>query len=350
MQSLKKKRKVVVAMSGGVDSSTVAAILKGQGDEVIGVTLKLCRNDTAEEAKSVAKELKIKHYELDLKKDFHDIVISYFINTYKAGETPNPCVKCNEKIKFGLLYDFAKSLGADALATGHYIRKVAKEGKIELHKATDTSKDQSYFLFALKHEKLDFLEFPLGGYKKSNVRKLAKEYGLTSAETSDSQDVCFVPNGNYVAVINEFDNCPAVSGNIIATNGNILGRHNGIINYTVGQRKGLGIATGKPLYVVKIDANSNSVIVGNVEEIENAEFYIRDVNWLLDPKSIEGKILDIKVRSTHKGSKATICTLTGSQSVYKLTLLRQCKSISPGQACVIYLGSRMLGGGIICAI
>jgi tRNA-uridine 2-sulfurtransferase len=347
---MKEKRKIVVAMSGGVDSSTVAAMLKEQGNDVIGVTLNLCKYSCSEDAKKVAKELKIEHYDLDLRKDFHKNIISYFVSSYISGETPNPCAICNKKIKFGLLCDFAKNLGAEALATGHYVRKVLKDDEVQLHKAADPSKDQSYFLFAIDNTILPFLEFPLGEYKKTEVRKIAKKYGLSVAEKSESQDVCFIPDGDYVSLIKEHsNNSSIVSGNFIDINGNVLGQHDGIINYTIGQRRGLGIAKGKPLYVTKIDAKTNSITLGDEKDLESHEFYIRDTNWFIDPTLLKEEIVDVKVRSAHKGSKATICSLTDSRCKYKITFLNQCKSIAPGQACVVYSKNRVLGGGIICS-
>ena len=349
---MKQKRKIVVAMSGGVDSSTTAALLKKQGHEVIGATLKLCHYADVEDAKRVAKELNIKHHIIDLKKTFHDTVVSYFIDSYTVGETPNPCIRCNEKIKFGKLYDFAKHLGADALATGHYIRKIVKGNKIELHKALDPFKDQSYFLVMLKKDKLAFLEFPLGEYQKSEVRQLAKKYKLCVADKSESQGLtaCFIPKGNYISVINKHASSPMLPGNIVDFSGNILGKHTGIANYTIGQRRRLNIAQGRPLYVVKIDAKTNSIVVGDEQDLERREFYIRNTNWFIDdPKLIEKQSLDLKVRSTHKGSKGSIYyCLTNSKYICKMTSSVERKAIAPGQACVIYSGTHMLGGGIIC--
>ena len=352
-ERMSQKKKIVVAMSGGVDSSTTAALLKEQGHEVIGITLKLCHYADVEDAQKVAKQLNIEHHILDLKKTFHEKVVSYFVDSYTIGETPNPCVRCNEKIKFGKLYDFAKHLGADSLATGHYIRKIVKDSQIELHKAVDPSKDQSYFLVMLKKDKLAFLEFPLGGYQKSEVRQLAKKYKLCVADKSESQGLtaCFVPKGNYASVINEHATSPMLPGNIIDSDGNILGKHTGIANYTIGQRRGLGVAQGRPLYVIKIDAKTNSIIVGDEQDLERYEFYIRNPNWFIDnPKLVESQNLDLKVRSTHKGGKGSIYyCLTNSKYVCRMTSSVQCKAIAPGQACVIYSGTHMLGGGIICS-
>jgi tRNA-specific 2-thiouridylase len=345
---MKEKRKIVVAMSGGVDSSTVAALLHDQGHEVIGVTLNLCKYNTDTDAKQVAKDLGIKHYSLELKKDFHNTVISDFMNTYVAGETPNPCLTCNKKMKFGVLYDFAKKLGADSLATGHYVRKCTNGNEAELHKAIDISKDQSYFLFVISKEKLAFLEFPLGEYKKPEVRELARKYNLVVAEKAESKDVCFIPNGNRAALIKQHCEDSPPPGNFVDTQGNVLGKHDGIINYTVGQRRGLGITGDKPVYVVKIDVENNAVVVGSEEELENREFYIRNTNWFVDPESIKDKEVDIKIRSMHTGDKATI-SFDGDKSLYKVTPASYCKAIAPGQACVIYSDTHMLGGGFICS-
>lgn len=344
---MNKKKKIVVAMSGGVDSSTVAALMHDQGHEVIGVTLNLCQFNTDEDAKKVAKDLGIKHYSLDLKKDFHNIVISDFMNSYVAGETPNPCLTCNKRMKFGVLYDFAKKLGADALATGHYVRKYMNSDQIELHKATDLSKDQSYFLFILNKDKLDFLEFPLGEYVKTDVRNLARKYNLVVAEKAESKDVCFIPNGDRAGLIK--NNCKApIPGEIVDTKGKVLGKHEGIINFTVGQRRGLGVTQEKPLYVVKIDAKTNTVVVGTEDELERRDFFIRNTNWFVDPASLKDKTVDIKIRSMHTGDKATISSVENS-NLYKVTPATYCKAIAPGQACVIYSDTRMLGGGFICS-
>ncbi|NRA73957.1 MAG: tRNA 2-thiouridine(34) synthase MnmA [Rickettsiales bacterium] len=347
-----RKRKIVVAMSGGVDSSTAAAILKEQGHEVIGVTLKLCAFAKLDDAQKVAEQLKIKHHVLDLRKEFHKNVISYSVDLYTAGETPNPCVKCNEKMKFGMLYDFAKKLGADSLATGHYIRKVVKNNKVELHKAVDHSKDQSYFLVMLKKDKLSFLEFPLGGYQKPEVRELARKYNLIVADKQESNDLtaCFTPDGDYSAVINKNAKQPILPGNIVDMQGNVVGKHNGITNYTIGQRRGIGVSLGKPVYVIKIDAKNNSIVVGDEEDLEKHEFYIRNTNWFVDPKLIEEKPLSIKVRSTHKGSEGRVYyCLTRAKYICRITTPVQNKAIAPGQACVIYSDTHMLGGGIICS-
>jgi tRNA-specific 2-thiouridylase len=347
---MKKKRKIVVAMSGGVDSSVVAAMLNEQGHEVIGVTLNLCKYNPDHDAKKVAQDINIKHYSLDLKKDFDKTVISDFITSYVSGETPNPCLTCNKKMKFGALYDFAKKLGADALATGHYVQKHVNGDQIELHRAVDLLKDQSYFLFVLNKEKLNFLEFPLGKYKKSEIRDFARKYNLIVAEKAESKDVCFIPDGNRAKLIDDSCNHSAKPGNIVDKEGDILGTHTGIIHYTVGQRRGLGVTREKPLYVIRIDSRSNEVIVGYEEDLQKPEFYIRNTNWFIDPESIKDQIVDIKIRSMHSGDKARVELSDAEKSIYKVTPLSQSKAVAPGQACVIYSDTRMLGGGFIHSV
>lgn len=357
-----KKERIVVAMSGGVDSSTVAAMLVDQGYDVIGVTLQLYDvNDVGEktktccagidiyDAKKVAQKLGIPHYVLDYESNFKHKVIDKFVDTYLKGETPIPCVTCNQTVKFSDLYGVAKKLGAKFLATGHYVQKKNVNNKSELHQALDKTKDQSYFLFATTQEQLDFLEFPLGGFTKEKTREMAKKFGLDIFNKKDSQDICFVPDGNYARVIEKFKPGALDKGIIKDTKGNILGEHNGIINYTVGQRKGLGISSKEPYYVIKINSSDNSVIVGSAKDLECSTFKIRDLNWLDNPERLDGKTeFFIKVRSTHVGVHAFITRDTNSKECSVSVLTAQ-KSISPGQACVVYDGTRVLGGGWITA-
>ncbi len=355
-----QKRRIVVAMSGGVDSSTVAAMLKEQGHEVIGITLQLydinttgikkgtcCAGIDIYDAKNVAEKLDIPHYVLNYESKFRESVIDDFADSYLRGETPIPCIKCNQTVKFSDLFKTAKDLQADALATGHYVQKKHHPARNEMHKGKDSKKDQSYFLFATTQEQLDFLEFPLGGYSKNQTRELARKYELEIAEKPDSQDICFVPDGNYKKVIEKFRPGALDPGNILDMEGNILGKHNGIIGYTIGQRKGLGISSSEPYYVIKIDATNNSVVIGREQDLQQKELYIKNTNWLIDQKTLEKpREVQVKLRSTQAPCKATICQ-TSDNGVYRVELKEYQKSITPGQACVAYDGTRLLGGGWI---
>ena len=289
-----KRRRILVAMSGGVDSSTVAALLVDQGHEVIGVTMQLydmgetlarkgacCAGQDIYDAKMVADKLGIPHYVLNYENRFKDAVIEEFADSYLRGETPIPCIKCNQTVKFTDLYKMAKDLNADALATGHYVQKINGPNGVELHKGVDERKDQSYFLFATTKEQLEFVEFPLGGMTKDQTRQLALKYELEVADKPDSQDICFVPNGDYASVIERIRPGALDEGNILDIDGKVIGRHNGIINYTIGQRRGIGIAHAEPLYVIKINPTDNSVVVGTENHLQKASFSIKEVNWLL---------------------------------------------------------------------
>jgi len=354
-----EKKKIVVAMSGGVDSSTVAAMLHEQGHEVIGITLQLydvnnvgvkrgscCAGIDIYDAKNVANKLGIPHYVLDYESKFKQAVIDDFADTYLMGETPIPCVKCNQTVKFSDLYKMAKDLGADSLATGHYVKKVNGNNGAELHRGIDDKKDQSYFMFVITKDQLDYLEFPLGGFSKQETRDLAKKYQLENADKPDSQDICFVPNGDYASVIEKLRPGALDKGNIVDMDGNILGTHDGIINYTIGQRRGLGISGVDPYYVIKIDPKTHSVIVGPEEKLFSTEFYIRDANWLVDESLIDGMKLQVKIRSAHEPKEALIYK-DPTRGAYIVKLSEPQKSITPGQACVVYDGSRVLGGGWI---
>jgi tRNA-specific 2-thiouridylase len=353
-----KKKKIVVAMSGGVDSSTVAAMLSNQGHEVIGVTMQLydysntaikkgtcCAGVDIYDAKTVAEKLNIPHYVLNYESKFQDAVIQDFADSYMRGETPIPCVRCNQTVKFSDMLTMAKELNADALATGHYVQKIIKNGTSEMHKGIDFTKDQSYFLFTTTKEQLDFLEFPLGGLTKSQTRELAHKYEIHNAEKPDSQDICFVPNGDYASVVEKLRPGALDQGDIVDLQGNILGKHDGIINFTIGQRKGIGISSDRPLYVIKIEPESKRVIIGEEKDLHKTSFYIRDTNWLVnfDDNNIE---VMVKIRSTHKGCTAII-RKTDNKNICNVELLEPQKSITPGQACVLYDGSRVLGGGWI---
>lgn len=350
---------VVVAMSGGVDSSVVAAMLHDEGYRVIGATMQLydhgialekkgacCAGKDIYDAKKVAEKLGFPHYVLNYESVFKEEVMEEFADSYLQGETPIPCVKCNQSVKFRDMYKMAKDLGADALATGHYIQRIAGENGPELHKGLDPNKDQSYFLFATTKEQLEFIHFPLGGKTKDETRQLARKYDLDVAEKPDSQDICFVPNGSYAKVIERLRPNAYDPGEIVHIDGEVLGKHNGIINYTVGQRKGLGISWHEPLYVVGIDSDKNCVLVGPESALHETQVYVKDLNWLGDGTSPEGtEEITVKLRSTHTGVDAVITQISGKNAL--ITLNSPSKAITPGQACVFYKQNRVLGGGWI---
>lgn len=350
------KLKVVVAMSGGVDSSVVAATLSHLGHEVIGVTLQLydyglaigkkgacCAGQDIYDAQMVAERIGFPHYVLNYESIFKQSVIDDFADSYLRGETPIPCVRCNQKVKFQDLFKVAKELGADCLATGHYVQRKMTH-KAEMHKAIDPSKDQSYFLFTTTQEQLDFLRFPLGGMHKHETRKLAEYFNLNVADKPDSQDICFVPNGNYAAVIEKFRPGALDKGEIVDMQGNILGEHEGIINFTIGQRRGIGIASNEPLYVIKIDPTNKQVIVGPKTALEQTSLIIKEVNWLGESKP-HNSSYTVKLRSMHTPLTAKVTTLDNTSM--QVTLTEPYSGITPGQACVIYQDERMLGGGWI---
>lgn len=346
-------------MSGGVDSSVVAVMLHNEGYQVIGVTLQLydhglalekkgacCAGKDIYDAKMVADKAGFPHYVLNYESVFKQEVMDDFADSYLRGETPIPCVKCNQSVKFRDLFKVAKDLQADALATGHYVQRIDGASGAELHKAVDSGKDQSYFLFATTQEQLDYLYFPLGGMKKEETRKLAEKFGLEIADKPDSQDICFVPNGSYTRVIERLRPGAWEPGDIVHVNGEKLGEHNGIINYTVGQRKGLGIAWHEPLYVVKIKADENKVFVGPESELSSLSFKIRDINWLGGKVSADDEIdVTIKVRSAQSAISARLCGVNDNYG--EIRLLSPQRAVTPGQACVMYDGDRVLGGGWI---
>ncbi|WP_336276486.1 tRNA 2-thiouridine(34) synthase MnmA [Bartonella sp. CB178] len=357
--------RVVVAMSGGVDSSVVAGILKKEGYDVVGITLQLydhgaathrvgacCAGQDIEDARRVAEMLEIPHYVLDYEKRFREAVIDPFAESYAHGETPIPCVACNQTVKFADLLATARELGADALATGHYIRSRPHGVHRALFRPLDSQRDQSYFLFATTQEQIDYLRFPLGDLPKAGVREIAAEMGLVVANKHDSQDICFVPQGKYSDVITKLRPEAANPGVIVHIDGKILGEHSGIVNYTVGQRRGIGVATGEALYVVYLDVENARVIVGPREMLETHKLFLRDVNWLGDEKlddfPADGVEVAVKVRSTRPPRLARLHYKGGGFSVDLL----ECESgVAPGQACVFYdensNDARVLGGGFV---
>ena len=355
----KRKKRIVVAMSGGVDSSVAAALMAREGHEVIGVTLQLydhgaairkkgacCAGQDIHDARRVAQQLGIPHYVLDYEERFRKAVIEDFAASYARGETPIPCVRCNERVKFADLLTLAQDLGADALATGHYVRRVDGAAGCELHMAADQSRDQSYFLFRTTDEQLSFLHFPLGGMEKNEVRAIAVELGLAVADKPDSQDICFVPNGNYASVVSRIQPNTSFSGDIVDLDGNILGRHRGVIHFTVGQRKGLGLSgNGQPLFVVRIDARQNRVVVGPREALRTTTIALKDVNWL--SAQAEPFPCAVKVRSTRPPVEAMVFPQGDEHALVEIPAGEE--AVAPGQACVFYesKGTRVLGGGWI---
>ena len=355
-----KDTKIVVAMSGGVDSSTVAGIMKKQGYKVIGVTLKLydntkevakskqcCSGQDIMDAKRVANKLDIEHKVLFYQNKFKQGVIDNFVDSYLTGETPIPCVQCNKTVKFNDLLNEAKNLNADALITGHYVKSITKDNETNMYRAIDENRDQSYFLFNTTREQLNFLRFPLGGLLKNETRKIAKNLNLNVADKPDSQDICFVPDGDYVSVIEKYKPESFKKGNIKNIYGNVIGVHDGIVNFTIGQRKGIKVSARDPLYVIDINSKKNEIIVGNKNALLKKEIILKDVNFLTDKDTFNEEIY-VKVRSTGKLLKSK---LNIDKEVTRISLLEDEYGISPGQACVFYskdeFGEKVLGGGWI---
>ena len=356
----KKNTRVVVAMSGGVDSSVVAGLMKEEGYDVTGITLKLyddakqskegrqcCAGQDIMDAKRVSEQLNINHEILYYQKKFKQEVIDNFIDSYSSGETPIPCVQCNQTVKFRDLFKYSKDLKADALITGHYIKRIQTNGKSSMYRAKDFSRDQSYFLFSTTQDQLDFLRFPLGDIEKMETRNIAKKLNLNVAEKPDSQDICFVPNGDYSSVIKKFRPESFSPGNIKDIKGNVIGQHDGIINYTVGQRRGIKIADKDPLYVIKINNVNNTIIVGPKEALKINKIILRELNILGNDNELKNEI-KIKVRSTGKLLRAKVKI---NNKKAEVNILDGESGISPGQACVFYLndgaGDKVLGGGWI---
>ncbi|OLP53646.1 tRNA 2-thiouridine(34) synthase MnmA [Rhizobium rhizosphaerae] len=362
--------RVVVAMSGGVDSSVVAGLLAREGYDVVGITLQLydhgaavhragscCAGQDIDDARRVCETLGIPHYVLDYEQRFRETVINPFAESYVAGETPIPCVACNQTVKFADLLATARDLGADALATGHYIRsrphpQPGAPGRRALYRPADSDRDQSYFLFATTQEQIDYLRFPLGHLTKAETRQLAEEMGLVVAKKADSQDICFVPQGKYSDIVSKLKPNAALAGEVVHLDGRVLGRHEGILHYTIGQRRGIGVATGEPLYVVHLDARSRRVIVGPKEALATRRLHLRDVNWLGDGPLAEvaarGFACFAKVRSTRAPAPAM---LYADETGIRVELEDGEAGVAPGQACALYSGigenARVYGGGFI---
>jgi len=360
IQKAPKDTKVVVAMSGGVDSSVVAGLMKEEGYDTTGITLKLyddsktskdgrqcCAGQDILDAKRVSEHLGINHQILFYQKKFKEEVIDSFIDSYVAGETPIPCVQCNQTVKFRDLFKYAKELKADALVTGHYVTRIQSNGKASMYRAKDTNRDQTYFLFSTTQEQLDYLRFPLGEIEKKYTREIASKLKLNVADKPDSQDICFVPNGDYSSVIKKYRPESFKPGDILDLQGNKLGEHEGIINYTIGQRKGIRISSSEALYVVNIDADKNTIIVGPKDALIIKNLFIKDLNILGSKEEFDKNIL-IKVRSTGKLLNAKVKFENNSGNV---NIIDGETGISPGQACVFYskdeVGDKLLGGGWI---
>jgi tRNA-specific 2-thiouridylase len=356
--------RVVAARSGGVDSSVVAALLKAQGYDVIGITLQLydhgvaiekkgacCAGQDIHDARNVADQIGIPHYVLDYESRFKEQVMEDFADTYLSGATPIPCIRCNQTVKFSDLLRTAKDLGADCLATGHYIRRTDTDGTPELHRAADASRDQSYFLFATTAEQLDYVRFPLGDLPKSEVRALADHFDLPVASKPDSQDICFVPEGSYAKVVEKLRPGSGRGGDIVHLDGRVLGQHQGVIHYTIGQRRGLGVATGEPLFVVKIDAPARQVIVGPRDALLTAGLTMEELNWLgdgtLEDACTEGAQALVRVRSTREPVAGRLGFHNGAPAVW---FDSPEEGVARGQASVLYDAdgsTRILGGGFI---
>ncbi|MGI9421534.1 MAG: tRNA 2-thiouridine(34) synthase MnmA [Geminicoccaceae bacterium] len=350
------RHRVVVAMSGGVDSSCVAALLTEAGHEVIGVTLQLydhgqavgkkgacCAGQDIQDARNVAETLDIPHYVLDFEQRFRDAVIEDFAQSYADGITPVPCIRCNQRVKFRDLLDIAKDLGADALATGHYVRRVEKDDVAELHVAADEHRDQSYFMFTTTREQLDFLRFPLGELEKTETRKLAERFGLAVADKPDSQDICFVPSGSYANIVDKLRPGAAEPGDIVHVDGRVLGRHEGLIHYTVGQRRGIKVAVGEPLYVVRLEPESHRLIVGPRPATLCAEIDVKEMNWLLAVS--DSLRVQVKHRARERAVDATVHPLADGKA--RIAFDHPQSGVAPGQAAVLYQDTRVIGGGWI---
>jgi tRNA-uridine 2-sulfurtransferase len=352
--------RIVVAMSGGVDSSVTAALLAERGFEVVGITLQLydhgaalgrkgacCAGQDIHDAARVAERLGIAHYVLDYEQRFRTEVIEDFTESYRRGETPVPCIRCNQRIKFRDLLATARDLGASALATGHYVRRLPGPDGPELHRACDAARDQSYFLFATTRAELDFLRFPLGGLAKGETRALARHFGLAVADKPDSQDICFIPQGSYAGLVEQLQPEAGEPGEIVDAAGHVLGRHRGIAHFTVGQRKGLGIAAAEPLHVLAIEPDRRRVVVGPRAALAETRVLLGELNWLGPrPPDAAGVRVAAKLRSAQTPAPATLYPDAATGKA-ELVLDAPAEAVAPGQAAVLYDGERLLGGGWI---
>lgn len=353
------RKRIMVAMSGGVDSATTAALLKEQGHEVIGVTMQLwdygdaeggcCSVDEVRDARRVADQIGIPHYVVNYMDKFKEFIVEDFINKYMDGKTPSPCVLCNEYMKFEFLMKRSLELDADFLATGHYARVVLDKdsGNYYLQKALDSNKDQSYFLFTLKQKELSRVMFPLGDKTKQEVRKLAQTFNLKVANKPDSQGICFITGNSYKDFLKDHTAASNTAGEIVDTDGNIVGNHDGIFSYTIGQRRGLGIAKGKPQYVVRIDPKSNRIVVGSEKDIYSKSLFVNNLSWVNNISDKEMKI-SAKIRYRHKENEASLVLKNENEAV--VTFTKPQRAITPGQAIVFYKESEVLGGGWISEV
>jgi tRNA-specific 2-thiouridylase len=354
-----KKTRVMIGMSGGVDSSAAAALLQEQGYDLIGVTLKLwpqdcvsraedkcCGPQAVMDARSVCHRLGIPYYLIDEAADFQKMVIGYFAEEYKAGRTPNPCVMCNEKLKFGTLINRARQLGAEFIATGHYARiEKTSEGRVLLKRGRDLRKDQSYFLFSLKQEQLGRSLFPLGELTKSDTREVARTACLKTADKEESMEICFVPDKDYGGFLTKANLVSKHRGEIVNLHGHVLGHHDGIEFFTIGQRKGLHLTSPKPLYVIELDPERNRVVVGDETALDRDEFQIERCNWIPFSEPPETLVVTAKIRYNHPGTEATVTPLANGGARVRLHVPQ--RAITPGQACVFYQNDLVLGGGWI---
>ena len=358
LDDVPRASRVVVAMSGGVDSSAAAALLVDAGYDVVGITLQLydhgaavgkkgacCAGQDIRDARAVADRLGIPHYVLDYEQRFKADVIDAFADAYARGETPIPCVDCNRTVKFRDLVATARELGAAALATGHYVRRTIGARGAELRRAADPARDQSYFLFATTRPQLELLRFPLGDMPKDETRAIAHRFGLKVAAKPDSQDICFVPGGSYARVVEKLRPGAAEPGDIVHVDGTVLGRHEGIIHFTIGQRRGLGVGAGEPLYVVRLEPAQHRVVVGPRDALARDRVQVRDVNWLGDQPAEAGEAVEVKLRSTSALVPASLHAMPGGRA--EVRLARPEYGVAPGQACVFYRSDRVLGGGWI---